>query len=85
MADNNNNTPTTGAGGTFSQLMWQNAAMFFMIYSLIRWLSPDMLPKAILAKSWFDPSIMAICAVPGAILAGIASLIKVGGQPPQSK
>ena len=81
----NSSSPNLSAGGNFMEIMWQKTALIFMLYSLIRWLKPSILPDFMLAKSWFNIDNLMACAVPGAILAVFSLLIRVGGRPPQQK
>lgn len=39
------------AGGNLMEMVWQKTTMVFIVYCLIRWLKPDILPDFMLAKS----------------------------------
>jgi hypothetical protein len=70
--------PSSSGGGGFVDLMWQMTALFFMLYLLARWLMPSVLPHVMIHSSCFDPKIVVICAIPGAMWAGLSLLIRAG-------
>ena len=70
------NTPGSRAGGSVIDLMWQKTALLFMLYLLARSLMPSVLPRIMTDPSWFDPKLVFMCAIPGAIWAGLSLLTR---------
>ena len=80
-----NNKSPNPQGGDFMQVVWQNAALVFMLYLLVRWVKPSILPEFMREARWYDTKCLFPCVIGGAILTGIFAIIRIGAGPPKQK